>query len=1319
MNRLARIVSILLILMNLPAQAQEACSHNWEEVGGNAKLNPFPTRRPVSSSHGWVEDFRGPSLAPLAEIAWCNICNDATAQETWGIQCASSNGGYGWTRGGTNTPIAFQDIANLEAYIHDNMQEENLFMEAADNAYHFTRCQDGLFSSYFGQASVREDMLNRAYTEFDRIRTRVLSREQERDPLSARRALADSHLNCIKDSCAGRISTETVSAVVSRADDNSRIGVLDEEINQLLIGVPMANRQGMRDALRTLLRSNPNANLAAFTAVFDREMRQMKDQVDQTLQMFDGPRREGGGIRHSRNGRDYYCINHSLKRDMYASGLVDNVLEGYPATVRGERGLPCRACSRYGMAGQVTAELLMIPTYFIGYGFARLGAKVGASVVRAGLASRTTIATRMAMLGLQGVDYALFANSTVQACFGESFLVGSRGQSCNPENEVAQAFQEAAIGQCLTNIAFFGMSQAVALRQMRSSRGVAAAADDVVPPASVLDDVAEAAAEPTVVTASRRNFALNRQESARLESSLRSRGISSETELTDAQLLQLSSDERLFLFEEISGTALTVRESRSLMDIVANIQRTGWSGRNINRLTRLLRETDAEDIPTIIARLRQRRTLDLPTGAATPRAPTPPRPAVGPAAATEEELIRQFATRELTTREQNAAYLALARTSGRQSGIQFIDMQNIVLKRLNDQLRHKPLVDALNNRHAALLEEAIHRLRDDFPTLRIETYSDYKGARFALTGVPAGQESRLAREIARLRDDVDARFLREIQSGRYPTISRDLSNIHWYRTEVDETADFANIQVRTGLDRAGIQNLWNGIRTQRSNLQSRFGTTPLMRALDGDASVRIPTAEVFEILRKKSDNALVARILNRRHNLNLSADDVQLFRTYADDVDRFSPNLQIDARVQHDFSTATHGGITLDFGGLGSLNAEATAAGLARGFDLRSSVRAIRTNEAEVTQYLARTMEETETAVRAVLSRQGITARITRSGDDVVVIPDGALSPGVRDEILQAQSQAQARVLEQTGRNTNVRVSFFGSNVSGVDDRAILAAEGEGIEKILRDRLEFLLPQSELRTLTIGTDMLGDARSSGQIVLRLSRDVPAPQRAIIEREFRLAVEDANARNQSRFTGPGIREATNDIPPATFPVNRELSAETLTHIRPHLGWSDEQLRFLDEAIEARRLGNIRTMENADYWLNAYSPSEAARRRVRSNPGERPFRGGKQTSLFPDGLTPQQLVSAFDPARARLIRSENEIHTFRFDFEGNEYDIAICRAARCSARNPDRQLVEGDIATVHPHCGPGIRRIVPLRRAKEILLGETTPTRDSFIQNGVCE
>lgn len=95
MNRLARIVSILLILMILPAQAQEACSHNWEEVGGNAKLNPFPTRRPVSSSHGWVEDFRGPSLAPLAEIAWCNICNDATAQETWGIQCASSNGGYG------------------------------------------------------------------------------------------------------------------------------------------------------------------------------------------------------------------------------------------------------------------------------------------------------------------------------------------------------------------------------------------------------------------------------------------------------------------------------------------------------------------------------------------------------------------------------------------------------------------------------------------------------------------------------------------------------------------------------------------------------------------------------------------------------------------------------------------------------------------------------------------------------------------------------------------------------------------------------------------------------------------------------------------------------------------------------------------------------------------------------------------------------------------------------------------------------------------------------------------------------------------------
>ena len=148
-----------------------------------------------------------------------------------------------------------------------------------------------------------------------------------------------------------------------------------------------------------------------------------------------------------------------------------------------------------------------------------------------------------------------------------------------------------------------------------------------------------------------------------------------------------------------------------------------------------------------------------------------------------------------------------------------------------------------------------------------------------------------------------------------------------------------------------------------------------------------------------------------------------------------------------------------------------------------------------------------------------MTAVITTSGDDMVIIPSGPVSEAIKSELLAAQRSAQERILGETGRNTNVRVSFVRPDIPVSADRAILAAEGEGIEKILRNRLEFELSQSELRAFTISTDMQGSSRGQGGVRLLLGGNVPEAKREVIQREFASAIAEANRKYGSSFTIP--------------------------------------------------------------------------------------------------------------------------------------------------------------------------------------------------------
>lgn len=503
---------------------------------------------------------------------------------------------------------------------------------------------------------------------------------------------------------------------------------------------------------------------------------------------------------------------------------------------------------------------------------------------------------------------------------------------------------------------------------------------------------------------------------------------------------------------------------------------------------------------------------------------------------TAEEFIEQWADRTATTQRQNRDFIQET-LRGEQPGLFYLDTQNTALKRLNDTLRNKQLVDAFGNRYNDLVMEALEEFKAAHPGVTVTLYSDYKSMRAAIRG-PPGQEQALMEELGRIIERTDQTFLAEVRSSNLIELGEDE---RWFRAGLGRTADEANLVTRFSRRAADgppvtfgsigaqtrIREAWQMTEQTRRELQRRFADTPMLRTVEGNISV--PSADVLEVVRKNSDPETVARILTGRYGRTVTKEDAELLRTYFDRVDQFSPGLLIPARVEHRFDQATLGGFSVDFAGVGSVNAEATAIGLAQGRTVRDSLSEIRRQEVAVTADLDALKARTERAVRTTLARHGIYADITISGDDMLVVPTRALTPEIRREIAEAQVAAQAGT---TTAASGMRTSFFPEGITDQASRSVQATIGESIEKKLRSRLEGRLPREELRNTLFAVEMRGTTVGTGGVGLQIVNPTLTPEaRRIVEEELGRAIDDVNA--ELRATGQGgslNREGSFRLPP---------------------------------------------------------------------------------------------------------------------------------------------------------------------------------------------
>jgi len=501
----------------------------------------------------------GASIQTGFAVGWNGDCSDANRVENKAIHCAGVAGlGYKYE--------SINSILTVNEYL-DDRQEEIIYQTAVGDIQDFTSCQKDFFDKVTTDQAVRRDLFNNAYQQFSDVKNTIRNLQTQRDGLSRRLGndllLRQSTSNCSDSaSCAQNFSESLEDPQI--VELRKKINSLTERINLLVSRIPLGNRDNMSRMLKDLLISPQDVSPAQFSAAYSREIQNVRNEIDTSLATI-------AGITVNRPGeKKNFCVDRELKKNLVRSGQLQHTIDRMGLT-QALDGFSCRAKNRYGEAGEVISELVLIPSYFVGYGFARLAVRAGASTIRAVSTAGRTLATasRGAMLGLEAADWASAGAAALRDCNSDDFYAQvSARQGCDPMAEVAQMYQESSLAQCLSSALIPAGSALVGtgVRLVESTR--LARATQGVP--RVLDEAIDEGAEIvlTASTPNSRSFFLSKEDVKLVEAQLREQGIVPGSILNPQQLATLTDKQTVSLFEGMSDLALTPAQARTFLDIL-------------------------------------------------------------------------------------------------------------------------------------------------------------------------------------------------------------------------------------------------------------------------------------------------------------------------------------------------------------------------------------------------------------------------------------------------------------------------------------------------------------------------------------------------------------------------------------------------------------------------------------------------------------------------------------------------------------------------------------------------------------------------------
>lgn len=479
-----------------------------------------------------------------------------------------------------------------------------------------------------------------------------------------------------------------------------------------------------------------------------------------------------------------------------------------------------------------------------------------------------------------------------------------------------------------------------------------------------------------------------------------------------------------------------------------------------------------------------------------------------------DTLVRSHESRVFATEAQNLAYMKRAEAPP-SPGTWFVDREISVLKQLNNT-GDKSLATALTNLDKDIFLKNLESLKAKYPGVTIETYSDYKSVKLAITeggGFTSAQREAFKKDL-----DAIVRKSGKEYGDEVRRLGLDVGEAgppeKWIKTAADDTFEGAADRVRhaRGENDAGL--FTRDIRAERNAQLSQLETeraaladSPRFRELmdRADPSASVPKAEVFDLTRKYSTPDSLAQAVRDRYGVeDFTSADARRLMKYSEGVNGFTPTLLVPKREVVSLEGATNGGMTADFLGLGSANLHATARGVAGKTEIAGALRGARQGERDVTEAFRRKMDK----FKSIAGKDSVC-----TGDDCARIASTALS-----------TSEKARIVEKMAKDPDtrrIRMAFFGPEVPA-SARMQIASHGEMIEKALRKELTGKIPAGKLDSMVFGLDMKGAKLNTGDVNLIIGRSGAAARLTDSERR---AIQDAFSKAIDRYNAGVARYQT--------------------------------------------------------------------------------------------------------------------------------------------------------------------------------------------------
>lgn len=450
-----------------------------------------------------------------------------------------------------------------------------------------------------------------------------------------------------------------------------------------------------------------------------------------------------------------------------------------------------------------------------------------------------------------------------------------------------------------------------------------------------------------------------------------------------------------------------------------------------------------------------------------------------------QEFVAKYLNYSSTTKEENLRWIAMAKATDDSDGT-FFDVENASMKNLNSSLESKNLVTSLTNFHKYLVQEKLENLEKEFGLTvlspeRID-YSDFKSIRAAFQGQgPPDLESKLAKAFSEANDE----FVSYVKE--HGLVPAGMSPETWFRSGMGGTADQATRAARFARKsednklvnfaspevQKTLQEDLSAVEQTRQSLEKRLMGTSVMDSTSGGSPTL--SAEAFDILKKDGEDLAKAQSDLKSHFglSELPMSTVKQMKTYAEQVDEFSPGIHVDERLRAHLDDAVQGGVSFDAIGMGAHNAKATAEALTRAKTVNESLLETRRGEEKVTAMFSERKEKAQEIIKDVVGRDRV--HTVCSGDDCVAIPNQPLSASEKKQILQKMAQS--------GYGSQFRLSFIPDQVREQVWRNQLSVHGEELEKILRNRLRGQMEPGKLKSLIFGVDMQTRTLNQGAVQL--------------------------------------------------------------------------------------------------------------------------------------------------------------------------------------------------------------------------------------------